>query len=216
MNHPVAKVVSVAALIWLPAAILLSLACWRWRLGVQPVFDLTNLFVVIVATFIAYGQLAALVDQQRRDYVRTLRDHALTYSFDNRMDLVEGLLALRNEFERGMRDGRVPLEEMVQDGGAWKKPVSTLVLLFAHWENLALTIYSGTTDERMAFERCARNLVTYVDRYRSFIDHRREENPRMYIYLTMLADRWRGEAFANTRPIFDLGRGQRSDRARSD
>jgi hypothetical protein len=67
-----------------------------------------------------------------------------------------------------------------------------LIALLAHWENLALTVAAGVTDEDMAFEMVASTLVTYEHRFSEFIESRRaKQSPRLYAYLTPLAELWR-------------------------
>jgi hypothetical protein len=66
-----------------------------------------------------------------------------------------------------------------------------LIALFAHWENLALTIAARVCDEDLAFEMAAGTLLEYVDRFAAFVRQRRVQNPRRYRYLLLLADRWR-------------------------
>jgi hypothetical protein len=69
---------------------------------------------------------------------------------------------------------------------------TALIALLAHWENRGLTVAAGVTDEEMAFDMVATTLVAYVDRFHTFIDHRREQrHGRMYAYLLRLARRWR-------------------------
>jgi hypothetical protein len=63
--------------------------------------------------------------------------------------------------------------------------------LLAHWENLALSIYAGVSEEDVAREMTAGLMISYVHVFGNFIAQRKTENPKAYEYLLKLTEEWK-------------------------
>lgn len=167
--------------------------------------EIVNLAALLVATGVAWRQLTLLRRQQAAEGLRRRRGRALEYSITRAPHLRE----FREQVDRVFPPsewsaGAVPMDGLLAAFEEQDGLQGALIGLLAHWENLGLTVAAGVTDEDMAFDMVATTLVSYVDRFQAFIDHRREEgNERVYAYLIRLARRWRSRLDAGEmRPLF--------------
>jgi hypothetical protein len=157
---------------------------------------IANFAALLFATGVAFWQLTLLRRQQGDETLRLRRGRALEYSIARAPHLRE----LRDKIDcvflpEKYQGTAVPLDELKKAFAGDESVKTSLISLLAHWENLALTVAAGVTDEDMAFEMVASTLVAYVERFKEFIDDRRqpqggEPNDRIYAYLLALAGRW--------------------------
>lgn len=131
--------------------------------------------------------------QTTRQRVLERRGQALSFSLVNSPYLLETRGHLEKAFPSRRWSGRtIPLADVRQALDSDRLAYMKLVALLAHWENLALTVFAGLSEEDMALEMVGGTLVDHVTRLAEFIeDRRRTENPRLYAYLLPLAARWR-------------------------
>jgi len=156
-------------------------------------FHLVEAMVLVLATWVAYRQLKLLRRQMQEEHLKARRDRALEYSIARSPHLRDVRTAVDTAFDpERWRNKTIPQKEITAVLDKHPGLETQLISLLAHWENLALTVYSGVTDEDMAREMVAGTLVEYVDRFREFIHYRQaKENKRLYEYLVRLAGRWR-------------------------
>ncbi|MDP4026630.1 DUF4760 domain-containing protein [Methylobacterium sp. NEAU 140] len=67
---------------------------------------------------------------------------------------------------------------------------TSILTILAHWENMALAIDANIASEDVCFEMVATTLDQHVRIFRSFIEKRRQDNPRSYYHLMALRRRW--------------------------
>lgn len=161
------------------------------------ILDVANLLAVLAGVFIACGQLALFRVQLVDEHQRRRIERSLSYSIINSEHLLEVRKYLESLFPNEMQDvTSIPLEKLgvaQQDqrmSGAEKFEPIMLKHLLAHWGNLAVTIYTGATDEQVAFELIGSLLVEHVIIFTHYLQYSQRRDPRTYLYLTHLAKRW--------------------------
>jgi hypothetical protein len=163
-------------------------------------FHLAEVLVLLWAGLVASRQLRLLrresADAHRqasRQRLLERRGMALSFSLVNNPHLLETRGHVEKVFPSRRWSGRtIPLAELRQALDSDRLEYMKVVALLAHWENLALTVFAGLSEEDMAVEMVGGTLVDHVTRLDEFIeDRRRTENPRLYAYLLPLAARWR-------------------------
>lgn len=155
--------------------------------------EATSTIAVLLAAGAAFWQIRLLRREHATEAERNQRSRALEYSLTRAPHLRELRLAIDCAFEPvTWGDRTIPMTDLMRVFEDDDNVQPQLIALLAHWENLALTVAAGVTDEDMAFEMVASTLVTYEHRFSEFIESRRAtQSPRLYAYLTPLADRWR-------------------------
>lgn len=155
--------------------------------------EATNALAVLLAVGAAFWQIRLLRQEQATEAERRQRGRALEYSLTRAPHLRELRVAIDCAFEPSKwGDRTIPLADLSAVFARDDNVQPQLIALLAHWENLALTVAAGVTDEDMAFEMVASTLVNYEHRFSEFIESRRKkQSDRLYAYLTPLAKRWR-------------------------
>lgn len=155
--------------------------------------EATNAVAVLLAVGAAFWQIRLLRREHATEAERNQRSRALEYSLTRAPHLRELRLAIDCVFEPvTWGDRTISMTDLMRVFEDDDNVQPQLIALLAHWENLALTVAAGVTDEDMAFEMVASTLVTYEHRFSEFIESRRsKQSPRLYAYLTPLAARWR-------------------------
>jgi hypothetical protein len=160
---------------------------------------LAEILVLLWAGLVAWRQLRSMQRQIRAAHEQTSRQRllerrsqALSFSLVNSPYLLETRGHLEKAFPSPRWSGRtIPLAEIRQALDGDRLEYMKLVALLAHWENLALTVFAGPSEEDMALEMVGSTLVDHVIRMAEFIkERRRTENPRLHAYLLPLAARW--------------------------
>jgi hypothetical protein len=141
-------------------------------------------------------QLDAHERNMRMDYKLALRTKALSYSLYSNLHLRDARLNIEEVFKAYIREQKViPRSRIQQETDENHELYSDIMTLLAHWENMALAIYSDVADKQVAKNMVAFTLVKHVHIFSEFINDRKHVNPRAYSNLLRLADEWR-EALA--------------------
>lgn len=158
---------------------------------IKIILQVITIVIMIFGLIVAIRKLILLANQVRNQYAWDRRKHALTYSLSNnerlrrarvKLDEAFGLIAAKEE--------ALTLQEIDEAVEKDKSLNTDIVLILAHWENLALSIKAKISDEKVAFEMVAGLVISYVRVLRNFIDRRRKVNPRAYDYLIKLSGEW--------------------------
>jgi len=136
--------------------------------------------------------------QIRMNYLLSLRNKGFEYSLYSREPLLKSRVRIEQKFGNLFKKKEpIPMneiEKIIEEDRADENTDSTLLsdilTLLAHWENMALAIYSGVADEDVCFEMVAGTMIQHVKVFRNFIDDRKASNDRAYYYLLKLRRRW--------------------------
>lgn len=179
-------------------------------------------FLGPIAIFSGIVVSAVLVRRQiRMNYMLSLRNKGFEYSLYSREPLLRSRVRVEQKFGNLFKKKEpIPIDEinaLIDEDRVDEDTDSTLLsdilTLLAHWENMALAIYSGVADEDVCFEMVAGTMIQHVKVFRNFIDDRKESNDRAYYYLLKLRRRWeeRLSTFARSdfQEVLPIGRSTR-------
>lgn len=170
----------------------------QFLLFVEPLITLLVLIVSIVVS-------AAMVLRQMRLGLRVgRRSNAIAYSIYGNETMRQTRTRIEAAFGNVFdRNAPIPVAEVraarTEDGQSALLDVMTLL---AHYENMALAIYTQVASEAVAFEMIATTLLQHTMVFGDFIDERRAANPRAYLYLSELRARWQSAVDGNERVRF--------------
>ncbi|WP_299235238.1 DUF4760 domain-containing protein [uncultured Halomonas sp.] len=129
--------------------------------------------------------------QIRMNFLLSLRNRSFEFSLYSRDPLLKARVRIEqrfgNLFERTEPISIAVIKQSIEEDS---QVLSDILTLLAHWENMALAIYSGVADEDVCFEMVAGTLKQHVWVFRSFIEKRKQTNDRAYYYLLKLRRRW--------------------------
>ncbi|MEM9706698.1 MAG: DUF4760 domain-containing protein [Pseudomonadota bacterium] len=154
---------------------------------------------------------AAFVRRQiRMNYLLSLRNKSFEYSLYNREALLRARIGVEQKFDNlfeinepiPMKEIKKIIKEQMKNQKEDSALLSDILTLLAHWENMALAIYSGVADEDVCFEMVAGTMIQHVKIFRNFIDDRRAKNDRAYYYLLKLRRRWEERLTTHARSEF--------------
>ena len=159
----------------------------------MPLLEIINASAVLLAVVAAFWQIRMLRHERKTEAEREQRGRALEYSLTRAPHLRKLRVDIDCAFDPShWGDRTIQIGDLTAVFDRDENVRPQLIALLAHWENLALTVASGVTDEDMAFEMVASTLVSYEHRFSEFIESRRaDQSRRLYAYLTPLAERWR-------------------------
>lgn len=185
-------------------------------------FESLSPFLGPIAIFTGIVVSAVLVRRQIwMNYRLSLRNKGFEYSLYSREALLKSRIRVEQRFGNLFEKKEpIPMEEInriIEDDRADENTDSTLLsdilTLLAHWENMALAIYSGVADEDVCFEMVAGTMIQHVKVFRNFIDDRKASNDRAYYYLLKLRRKWeeRLSTFARSdfQEVLPIGRATR-------
>lgn len=168
--------------------------------------DVIELVFITVAAIIALIQLQLLVKQSKEQLVERnadmLKERRLrTLELDAKIaELTSARIAVEKVFPPGKWQSPIPvnlIQEEIQRNPEFERE---LVKLLGQFEIFSLPICAESADEDMAFELLGGALVWYGTAFREFIQSKRlnDNRPRLYVYLTYLADKWAARIKAET------------------
>lgn len=157
----------------------------------SPWLGILSPFIIAISTLVS----ASLVLYQLRvNYNLAIREKAIGYSVYANKDLREARALIDRSFGPVFtRSEAIPTKDI--DAVISEEPEVELAILtiLAHWENMALAIKSGIADNEVCRNMAASSLIQNTRVFRSFIDRRRELNPRYYMNLIHLRRQWESE-----------------------
>lgn len=143
---------------------------------------------IIVSVFVSAFFLSR---QIRMNFLLSLRNRSFEFSLYSREPLLKARVRVEqrfgNLFERIEPISIADIDKSIEEDS---QVLSDILTLLAHWENMALAVYSGVADEDVCFEMVAGTLKQHVWVFRSFIEQRKRKNDRAYYYLLKLRRRW--------------------------
>lgn len=170
--------------------------------------QLANIALWLATIVIGWWQLRLFRKQVQQEYDKARRDHATTYFLNRIPEHLQARERLHELLEAHLEDAHTstPLNQLQKAFNKDEKLKLSVIGLLSHWEGLALTVAVGMTDEDVAFEMQGYSLVTIVSKLQGFIDNiRSTSNPRSYVYLELLSERWKERlAKQGTTPFFDF------------
>ncbi|MBE9563531.1 MAG: DUF4760 domain-containing protein [Proteobacteria bacterium] len=151
------------------------------------------MLILLSGVVIAIVQLYSIHKQIKNEYFWGAREKALSYSLIKSPQLRDARIHIDVVFGHNISSRKEPLSlEEIEVACKTDNTVYTQIsALLAHWENMALSIYAGVSAEDVAREMTAGMMISYVNVFINFINHRREENPKAYDYLLKLTNEWK-------------------------
>ena len=135
--------------------------------------------------------------QMRLNYNLNIRNKSLQYSLYANEHLRDARIEVERVFGPMFAIAEaIPMAEIREkmnsnNGSTGENHVyASILTLLAHWENMALSIDVGLSDDDVCFEMVASTLIQHVKIFRNFIEERRSNNPRVYDHLMSLRRRW--------------------------
>lgn len=152
---------------------------------------------------VGYFQLRAIHRQIRNDHERKMRENSLNYSLTKNEIHRQARMQLEAVFGSALlNEDALPADSIYAKINENPGVETSIRTLLGHWENMALAIHVNVADEEVAYEMVAGSVITTVETYRPYIDRERRKNPRLYKYLTKLANIWRERRHGISKPNF--------------
>lgn len=182
-------------------------------LTVDNILTIIGLLIAIAAVVVAYFQLSLINKQiyaQKKaivsQYEWERRHSSLNYSITRQEKLRESLIKLDKVFGViGIKNTEpitlTEIDDAIRADGSIYRDIVTIL---GHWENMALAIHVGVADEDVAHEMVSGIVINTVKVFRNFIDRRREQNPKAYLYLIHLARLWEDRRLGVNKKSFEF------------
>ena len=135
-----------------------------------------------------------LIKQMKVNYSLSIREKAINYSVYANKNLIDARATLDQKFGSVFeRSEAIPTQKIDEISKDHPEVQIAILTILAHWENMALAIETGIADNEVCRNMVASSLIQNTRVFRSFIDRRRELNPRYYMNLIKLRRRWEDE-----------------------
>lgn len=152
---------------------------------------LAGVVVAFISFCIAWKSVKTAADGLKHKNHFDRVSKALSYSLYAAEHLRESRLQIGKLFgERIASGGVISLEDLKAEFSRESELQQNVLILFAHWENMALAINMSIADEETARRMVFGTLTSHVSFFESFISDRKRANSRAYENLTGLHLRW--------------------------